>query len=375
MAPEDDLIIENNSRSKVPHICVVGSINIDFVTYASRIPGPGETLTARAFSTWAGGKGLNQAVACARASFNFLAQPDMLVNLIGTVGAEDHFYDTLVKPICDGCRVSTVHVNRRCSGQTGSASIIVDESSAGQNRILVVPGVNHSGMSDATQICDAIARQKVECDVVLLQGEIPRSTVLKLLCVLNDPSCRRHVIFNPAPVFPDGIPPTSLKGTAVLVMNETEAGQIASFMLTAPRNGSSSPLNEQDFAGQLHKLLHVKIVLITLGARGVFFSTCSGLQGRCPARAVRQVVDTTAAGDTFVGYFASGFAKFMATGATIESFDAKIESVIQDATMAAGLCVERPGASQSIPFAYEIADHAVCTPETDGRAALIDGRK
>jgi ribokinase len=139
-------------------------------------------------------------------------------------------------------------------------------------------------------------------------------------------------------------------------MNETEAAQMQASISPDSAIGTQTTdeLKPEDLARRFHALANVKIVLITLGAKGVFFSTCTGREGFIDGVRVPKVVDTTAAGDTFVGYFAAAFAEFVATSAPLEEFDNAIEQAIRRANYAAALCVQRPGAMQSIPTASEV---------------------
>lgn len=342
-----------------PKISIIGSLNIDFVTSTPRCPGPGETLTATSLSVTAGGKGGNQAVACGRASFTAKQTQDVCISMIGAVGADDVYYSTLLKPALQASGVNTANIEESRDAQTGSASIIVEEDS-GENRILVVPGANHAGMmGDVDQIVAAI-KERGGADVVVMQGEIPRKTTLGLLEYFNGgklASDRTHVVFNPAPVFPEGIPVAALKGTSVLIMNETEAVQMSRSIAGLPLGdvpGELVDLNPEELAPRFHEMAEVQIVLITLGSKGVYFSTRSGRVGTVKGVKVAKVLDTTAAGDTFVGYFSTELARFLAKGASLEEFDAKIEIAVQKANAAAAKTVQRRGAAQSIPFAYDL---------------------
>ncbi|KAJ5698678.1 hypothetical protein N7462_000683 [Penicillium macrosclerotiorum] len=345
------------------HICIIGSLNIDFVTSTPRCPGPGETLTATSLSVAAGGKGGNQATASGRASFTSKDSQDVTVTMIGAVGAEDVYYSTLLKPALEKSGVNTASIEELTEAQTGSASIIVEEAVGGENRILVVPGANHAGMmNDVAQIISVVKQQKTNPGVIVIQGEIPRKTTLGLLEYFNGGVSavdRAHVIFNPAPVFPEGIPLVSLKHTSVLIMNETEAVQMSRSITGLPVSDLDQleeldSLQPDKLALQFHDFANVKIVLITLGAKGVYFSTCSGRRGSIKGVKVPKVIDTTAAGDTFVGYFSAALARFLAKDADLEAFDEEIEQAVEKANAAAAQCVQRRGAMQSIPFAYDM---------------------
>lgn len=333
--------------STTPSITIIGSLNVDFVTSSPRVPGPGETLTATSLSVNAGGKGANQAVACGRASFPSPSHQDVTVRMIGAVGANDPYYATLLQPTLATSGVCTQGVQEMSDAQTGSATILVDEGANGENRILVVPGANHAGMSSAPAILSTLSAHRP--DVAVLQGEIPRATVLDLLRHFNDAANPTQVVFNPAPVFPEGVPREDLQGLAVLVMNETEAAQLSA-SIGGP---AGEELELERLAAYFHDVAKVGIIIVTLGAAGVFFSTASGKQGSVTGVKVAKVVDTTAAGDTFVGFFATAFAKFVATGEKLEAFDGGVEEAVRKANAAAAICVQTAGAMKSVPFAYE----------------------
>lgn len=336
-----------------PHVCIVGSINVDFVTVTPRHPGPGETLTASTFAIHGGGKGANQAVAAGRASFTSENQQDAKVSMIGAVGSPDPQWSSLLKPTLEKSGVSTENIQEMAGETTGSATIIIDEAD-GENRIMVVPGANHAGMSDASKILQTLEKLNIPPTVVVLQGEVPRSTTLTLLERLNSSSSATHVVLNPAPVFPEGIPLSALENMSAIITNETEALMLAASIPgfdTTDISEDDLPLKE--LAAHFHGNAKVKIVLITLGSKGVFYSMVNGAQGMVAAIKVKKVVDTTAAGDTFVGYFATTFAKFLAGGSDIEKFDASIEDAVKKANAAAALTVQKAGAMPSIPFAYE----------------------
>ena len=335
---------------------VIGSLNIDFVTITSRVPGPGETLTANSMTVHAGGKGSNQAVACGKAAFTSPTEQDVNVHMIGAVGKGDPYYASLLKPTLEKSGVTTKYVEEIDGVQTGTATIIVDTGSNGENRILIVPGANQE-VTDVRKILDIATTEGVP-DVVVMQGEIPRSTVLGLLKQFNSTSQKTAVVFNPAPVFPEGLPLDSLKGMAVLVVNETEC--LLLFKVIEELKGTPSVPREEDLTeshlDRLTKVIHdrtsVSIVVVTLGGRGVYFSASEGsIRGLVPAEKVEKVVDTTAAGDTFVGYLATALARHLSTKNKVENFD--IQKAVQRANQASAKCVQRSGAMESIPFGYE----------------------
>src|SRR5947209_8937083 len=121
-----------------PLIRVVGSINVDFTTNTPRVPGPGETVTATSLSVNAGGKGANQAVACGRASFVSQGKQDVRVKMIGAVGEGDPHYKNLIEPTLRNAGISCDGITET-KGQTGTATIIVDDEAKAENRMLVAP--------------------------------------------------------------------------------------------------------------------------------------------------------------------------------------------------------------------------------------------
>jgi ribokinase len=350
-----------------PLIRVVGSINVDFTTNTPRLPGPGETLTATSLSVNAGGKGANQAVACGRASFASQDKQDVRVEMIGAVGEGDPHYKTLIEPTLRDAGVSCDGITET-KGQTGTATIIVDDGAKGENRILVVPGANHDGMCQKEEIV-ARAFKNPHPQVIVLQGEIPQETVFAILdySKSNLSANNTKVVFNPAPVFEGGIPLKHLSQVDVLIMNETEVVQVLERIPGKATHwagslGGGSTLDQPNLE-QISKLFHeakVHTIIVTLGAQGVFYSRDCSESGLVPGIKVNKVVDTTAAGDTFVGRFATALARWTGGSSDVITHDlAKelppfpIEEAIKAANAAAAKCVQRKGAMQSIPWGYE----------------------
>lgn len=337
-----------------PLIQVIGSLHLDFVTTTPRCPSAGETLQATRFDIGAGGKGANQAAACGRAAFVTSNEQDVQVEMIGAVGKDDPYYASLLQSALRKSGVDTTNVREIPGTTTGSATIIVDDSAGGENRILFVPGAGFKGMDDAQEV---LKRSGKTPDVVVLQGEIPRETVLSIVEHYNA-SEQTQVVFNPAPVWPRGIPSKTLKGLGALIVNETECLLLIKSMTS---EGSKVMVVEkeedltqevlQQIGKEFHELLSISTVIITLGSKGVFYSQSNGSWGKIPAQQVEKVVDTTAAGDTFVGFFTAALARSIARGTKIENFD--VEAACKKANAASARCVARAGAMQSIPFGYE----------------------
>ena len=150
-------------------IAVIGSLNIDFITRTPRVPEPGETLTAKSFDTGFGGKGANQAVACAR-----LGSEDVKVRMVGNVGDDIFGKDYLVGLEKEGIDVASV--KKLENEKTGVANIIVDDES-GENRILVTANANHAYSSKESAEWDVVPE---ETNMVVFQLEIPLQVVCNL---------------------------------------------------------------------------------------------------------------------------------------------------------------------------------------------------
>ncbi|KAL8667873.1 MAG: hypothetical protein Q9202_000338 [Teloschistes flavicans] len=313
----------------LPIITVIGSLNTDLVTRTSRFPQPGETVTSTSFSTGCGGKGANQAVACARSSRSKKAQPSINVKMIGAIG-EDFFGAQLLSSLKDdGIDVSGI---RNVHGQsTGTANIIVEEST-GENQILVIPGANHSLQPNMFQELPTPRPA-----LIVLQLEIPIDTAVQVVWAAKQQ--RIPVLLNPAPAVP--LPEDVYKGLDHLVMNEGEAA-----LLSQLERGD---LGIEKHLGKVCDKFHslgVLVVIITLGADGVFWSDGERMSGHVSAAKVKGVVDTTAAGDTFVG----AYAVEIVTGGGI------VENAVIHANRAAAKTVEKEGAQSSIPWRDEVLD-------------------
>ncbi len=262
-------------------ITVVGSLNIDLILQAPRLPTPGETiLGAQNLMTVPGGKGANQAVAAARLGAE--------VAMIGRVGADDFGRQLLAS--LQEANVDTQPVTVTEAVATGAAMIIVDAN--GQNSIVVSPGANGlTSVEDIERHADVIRNS----NVLLLQLEIPLDTVAFAAKVAAEADVR--VMLNPAPALP--LPGNLLNNVDVLVLNETEAA-----LLTLQPVAS-----EQDIRMTLMMLqrLGVETLALTQGAAGVTVAA-GDLVTHVPAFSI-DVVDTTAAGDAFSAAFAVALAE------------------------------------------------------------------
>lgn len=300
-------------------IVVIGSINMDLVLRVPRMPLPGETLTGGAFRTIPGGKGANQAVACARLSGKVAGAQQ--VAMVGCVG-DDAFGATLRAALV-GDGIIDSHVTTLPGVASGIASILVDDN--GQNSIVIAGGANDL-LSPAH--IDAAKELIEQADIVVLQLETPMATVVHAIKLAR--SLGKTVVLNPAPAasLPDGV----LELVDYLIPNEIEAAMLAG---VSPQGADAKAL-----AAALQKLGSDNVI-ITLGSKGVHAALYGG-DFTFPAEVV-QAVDTTAAGDTFIGGFVAGLASGMDEA-----------EAIQQGQRAAAWSVTKPGAQTSIPHLHEL---------------------
>ena len=297
-----------------PRIVIVGSINMDLIGRTPRIPRPGETVLGHEFSTAAGGKGANQAVAAARLG----AQ----VTMVGCVGGDAYGQQLVTRLRQDG--VDTQFVTTVAGSHTGVALITVDD--AGENSILVISGANWQlSKADVNAAESTIAA----ADSLVLQLESPLDVVI----YAAEMAVRHHVpvILNPAPARP--LPPSLLALITYLIPNETEAALLA-----------DCPVN--DMVGvetAVHRLREAGAanVILTMGSRGAYLHSDRASLA-IPAFPVRPV-DTTAAGDAFVAGLA------VAVGEKRPLLEA-----VRFAAVVGALATTKPGAQPSLPYRADI---------------------
>lgn len=259
----------------MPRIVVVGSANIDLATFTDQIPRPGETIFGREFHLGFGGKGANQAVAARLCG----AQ----VSMVARVG-DDLFGEATVRNFAS-FGIDASHVRITPGVSSGVAPIFVDSS--GQNRILVVKGANDRLLPADV---DAAAELLESADVIVLQLEIPLETVYHTLRFARERGI--PAILNPAPGQPLDLPSAGF--AEYVIPNETEAeaiGGVAVRDLDTARECARRLIE-----GGLRRLI------ITLGAKGAF-SAGAQKDFHVPGFEV-QALDTTGAGDAFIGSFA-----------------------------------------------------------------------
>ena len=284
-------------------ILVAGSANLDFVVTAPRIPAPGETVLGHAFTTYPGGKGANQAVACARAAG---ATTHMLLAL---------GHDPYALPLESSLREAGVqmHVVRSAAHATGTAFICVSDDA--ENAITVAPGANRAlGPADLPPLAGF--------SHLLMQLETPLDTVIDYARQARAAGVR--VVLNAAPAQP--LPPELLALLDVLVVNQGELAQVADC---------------QGSVAQCLDRLQVPAVVVTLGAHGC----CARVGPDTLVQAAFAVtpVDTTGAGDTFCGVLVAALGR-----------GDGLASALRQASAAGALACTRAGAQSSIPTADEV---------------------
>lgn len=309
----------------LPQITVIGSLNKDLITRTTRIPAAGETLRSESFSTGSGGKGANQAVACARFSkHDRHSKGEVVVHMVGAVGDDSFGVDLVDGLHHDGITTDGV---RTISRTTTGVSVIIVEEDTGENRILFSPGANDSLKPEQLE-----ALSTSHPNLVVLQVEVPLSIVLQALKVAKENGI--DVLLNPAPACE--MPDDAYPAITHLVMNETEAATL-----------SKIPGDDWERVARKFTDLGVRNVIITLGGEGVFYATGDQM-GRVPAESVK-VVDTTAAGDTFVGAYAVSVVSQDYTGEY-----PGIEEAVRKANKAAAMTVQKHGAQDAIPYLGEV---------------------
>lgn len=328
-------------------ITVVGSLNYDLVTYTDRLPEAGETFRANSFETHAGGKGLNQTIAIAR-----LRQPgsNCLLRMVGNVG-EDMFGQELLDLLIEN-GVDCKEVRKEAGVSTGVATILVEEKNGGQNRILLSEGANGKtvyGPEELSLIFNGMSTGD-EKHYVVFQHEIPDPCSIMAWLKLNQREFQ--IVFNPSPF--KRLELEAWKNVDILIVNEIEALQIVEAVY-AEEFESYRTMIAKDFIGSYQKLcgeFQRKVVsqagsatvVITLGAQGSLYCSKDHPQvGYAPSLTGINVVDTTGAGDTFLGALVSQLHS-----------GANLEDAIRFSTRASSLTIQKKGAAETIPTFSEV---------------------
>ena len=284
----------------------IGSLNLDHVYHVDHILTAGETEAGTDLRHFLGGKGMNQSTALAKAGVE--------VYHGGRIGADG-------QPFLDACREYGIHQDyiEQIPGESGHTIIQIDRH--GQNSILLFGGANRKL---TREYVDATLSHFEKGDILLLQNEV------NLLAYLVDAAFEKgmQIALNPSP-FDENLRDVDMGKVAIFLVNEVEGGQIT---------GLEEPEAILDRMGALFP--HARIVL-TLGGDGALYRDESQ-RLRQPAFPV-EAVDTTAAGDTFTGYFLAGLAAGL-----------PMEDVLRMSAKASSIAVTRPGAAPSIPYRDEV---------------------
>lgn len=283
-----------------------GSLNIDRVYSVNEFVKPGETISSTNMEIFAGGKGLNQSVAVAKAGAE--------IYHAGMIGKEGEF----LRELLEESNVDTTFV-KTVEGETGHAVIQVNQN--GQNCILLYSGANHK--IDETYV-DEVLNNFEEGDILILQNEIScLDYIIKKAYEKN-----MKIALNPSPIN-ESIAKLELEKIHWIILNEIEGEALT---------GENEP--EKIIASLLNRYSNLKVIL-TLGEKGSIYGDLSEMVKQ-PVYKVK-VADTTAAGDTFTGYFIAGIS---------ESDDVK--EILRTASMASAISVSKKGAANSIPDVSEV---------------------
>lgn len=294
-------------------VLVFGSLNLDLVTYADKLPAIGETIVGEKLLKFPGGKGLNQAIAARRAGSEVL-----MVGSIGNDADGDYLFDILKSENIDPKFIT------KTSEQTGIA--VIEVSKSAENRIIIIAGANSK-----TRFSNEVLTSSPSVTVSLAQLETPIAEVAKF--IHESKAAGKITMLNPAPI--QKLDQQLLQDTDYLIANETEA----SFLI-----GSAVEHLSKDEAVTIARQLQKngsKKVIITLGEQGsVYLDQEKELF--TPAYKVK-AVDTTAAGDAFCGAFATAISE-----------NKPVEYALKFASAAGGLAATKAGAVPSLPTQQEI---------------------
>lgn len=297
-------------------VTIVGSINLDTTLYLQRVPEPGETIRIQKLITSGGGKGANQAIAAQRLGAK--------VAFIGAVGTDD-----VGQQMLNLLRAAAINVDgiaQLADHTTGQAFITVDEQ--GENRIMINAGANTAFTPEQVRQSQPLITTS---DFLIAQFETELKSTLEAFSLAKKAGVK--TILNPAPAIAS-IPPELLALTDIIVPNETEAEILTGVHVHDEKSAQLAATKLADSG--------VSIVVITLGKAGVYYQTASQ-QGLIPALRVK-AIDTTAAGDTFIGALAS----------VLQPDFSNLTEALLFGNQASAITVQRLGAQDAIPFKDEI---------------------
>ena len=296
-------------------VCVIGGVNIDFISTVKSMPKAGETIVGNDFVVTPGGKGANQAVACGRLGLK--------TSMIGRVG-NDTFADQLISNLNDE-KINTDGITKDKNTHTGIATIILDEN--GENSIIQTPGANYlCGDDELNYLKSKIS----EFDLVVLQSEIPINISLSAAKIAKN--ANKLVIWDPAPA--NELPDEAYKYIDYLIPNQTEAQTLS---------GLDDVLNDKQAleASKIFLDKGVKNVIITMAEQGAF-----GYNGKesyfIDIPDDIKVIDSVAAGDAFSGGLSLGISE-----------ELEFKKLIIYGVLSGSIAVQKPGATDSMPTIKE----------------------
>lgn len=300
------------------NVCILGSINMDMVLKVNNMPEVGETIMAKNLEKIPGGKGANQAVAARRSGAN--------VYMIGKVGKDDNGSQLIDELMKDDINVEYVFKDEKDS--TGIAIITVN--SKGNNSIIVVSGANMNIDEKDIELSDKAIKNS---EIIISQFETPEDMTIKAFGIAK--TLNKVTILNPAPA--KNIKDELLKYTDIIIPNETEAKMLTGVEV--------NDLSDAKKAAEIFFSKGVKWVIITLGSKGAAVISPNEAE-IIPAYKV-DAIDTTAAGDSFIGALSS---KLDVNELTFKS----LTEAVRFGNKVSSIAVQRKGAQPSIPYLKEV---------------------
>lgn len=302
-------------------VCVVGSINMDLVLKSRALPKMGETILIDELFKIPGGKGANQAVAASRLGCE--------VNFLGAVGKDENGEILLNSMKKDKINIDNISINENC--ETGIAIINVDEN--GNNTICVVSGANMKMKSENIEAMSEVIKLS---DVIITQLETPMEVGAQAFKIAKN--FNKITILNPAPAAKIG--QDLLSYTDIIVPNETEAFELTGIEV--------NDIESAKMAAEKFFSKGVKFVVITLGSKGA--AIISNKESKIVPAFKVKAIDTTAAGDSFIGAMAKKIS---------ENGELNFESIVEAVTLGnkvSSITVTREGAQSSIPYLEEVKE-------------------
>lgn len=298
-------------------VTVIGSINLDRTIRVKHMPKPGETIHTKETFSAGGGKGANQAVAASRS--------EATTHFIGAIGTDEA--GKTMAELLEQEEINLQGVATLENQATGQAYIIVDD--AGENSIMIHAGANNAFTPEQVRQNKAIIEKS---DFIIAQFESAVESAIEAFNLAKEVGVK--TILNPAPAL-ENVPEELLKVTDMIIPNETETEILTGISITDEESLKQA-------AAHLHQL-GIEVVIITIGSKGAFYSIKNSKNGIVPAFKVN-AVDTTAAGDTFIGAMSSMLATDFSN----------LEEAITYGNKASSLTVQRFGAQPSIPYKQEL---------------------